>query len=266
MKKILCSIMLVFSLLGMAIPVQIDAAEALPLVVDDADLLSDSEESALLTKLDEISTRQAMDVVVVTAATLGGKSPMAYADDFFDYNGYGQGSNDDGVLLLVSMEDRDWWISTHAYGITAFTDAGISYIGEQITPYLSDADYDTAFTKYADLCDEFITEAKAGHPYDTGNMPKGPFDILFSLAIAAGIGIVIAFIAVSVMAGKLKTVRPQSAAHSYIKDGSMDVRTSRDIYLYHKVTRRAKPKNNGGGSSTHSSSSGRSHGGGGGKF
>ena len=53
-----------------------------------------------------------MDLVVVTANTLGGKSPMEYADDYYDYNGY----TDDGALLLVSMEDRDWWISTKGSG------------------------------------------------------------------------------------------------------------------------------------------------------
>ena len=93
-------------------------------VVDMADLLSDSEESSLLFKLDEISERQQFDVVVVTVGSLDGKTPTAYADDFYDYNGYGFGAEYDGVLLLVSMEERDWRISTCGYGITALTDAG----------------------------------------------------------------------------------------------------------------------------------------------
>ena len=97
-------------------------------LADQADLLAPSAESSVLAVLDEISDRQQLDVVVVTTATLDGKTPMAYADDFYDENGYGFGSGRDGVLLLVSMEDRDWWITTSGYGITVFTDAGMDYM------------------------------------------------------------------------------------------------------------------------------------------
>ena len=75
---------------------------------------------------------------------------MAYADDFYDYNGYGYGDSRDGILLLISMEERDWRISTCGYGITVFTDAGQEYISDKFLPYLSDGDYSEAFTKYAD--------------------------------------------------------------------------------------------------------------------
>ena len=95
-----------------------------PRLTDDADLLTSSEEKQLLAKLDEISERQEMDVVVVTTDSLEGKTAEAYADDFFDYNGFGYGPMGSGVLLLVSMEDRDWAISTSGDGIEAFTDAG----------------------------------------------------------------------------------------------------------------------------------------------
>ena len=36
-------------------------------------------------------------------------------------------------------------ISTCGYGITAFTDAGIQYLGEQMTPCMADGDYAGAF-------------------------------------------------------------------------------------------------------------------------
>ena len=116
------------------------AAQKAPRVVDGADILTDAEEAELVATLDEISERQKNDIVVVTTYSLDGKSPMAYADDFYDYNGYGFGENYDGILLLISMEQRDFWISTCGFGITAFTDAGIDYISEEIIYYLSDDD------------------------------------------------------------------------------------------------------------------------------
>ena len=131
------------------------------------------------------------------------------------------------------MEDNDWYISTHGYGITVFTDAGIQYIGEQIKENLSGGDFSGAFDKFVGLCDDFITKARTGDPYDS----------------------------------QLKTVRFQAAAGNYMKRGSLNVTESRDLFLYKTFTRTAKPKNNSSsGSSTHTSSSGSTHGGGGGKF
>ena len=255
-------------LLCMVVVIPTFAASDLPRLVDNADLLTDSEESTLLSKLNEISERQQADVVVVTADTLDGKTPMDYADDFYDYNGYGFGADKDGVLLLVSLEDRDWWMSTTGYGITAITDAGIEYISEKFLSDLSDGDYADAFTTYAELCDDFFTQARSGQPYDTGHMPKQPFNIARNLLIALIVGFVIALIATGVMKGKLKTVRFQSAASNYVKANSMNVTESRDMFLYTHVDRRAKPidTDSSSGSGTHTSSSGSTHGGGGGKF
>ena len=86
--------------------------EAAPRLVDRADLLSELEEEELEARLDEISERQQADVVVVTVNSLDGKSAQDYADDFYDYNGYGIGTDKSGILLLVSMEARDWHITT----------------------------------------------------------------------------------------------------------------------------------------------------------
>ena len=258
MKKI-CMLMLVLLLsISVVTPV---FAEGMPRLVDQADLLTDAQEASLLSKLDTISDAQKMDVVIVTTDTLNGKTPMAYADDFYDYSGYSK----DGVLLLVSIEDNDWWISTSGYGITAFTDAGIEYLGEQITPALGDDDYVGAFNTYADRCDEFITQAKSGDPYDTHNLPKEPFDFLLNLGICLVIGLIIGAVSTAVMKGKLKTVRAKAGAADYMKPGSLNVTLRQDLFLYRDVKRTAKPKSSSG-SSTHTSSSGRSHGGGGGKF
>ena len=236
-------------------------------LVDNADLVLDTEEATLLKKLDEISERQQLDVVVVTVESVGDKTPTEYADDFYDYNGYGFGENHDGILLLVSMENRDWHITTTGYGITVFTDAGIEYLSKQFLDDLSDGNYAAAFTTYAEKCDEFITQAKTGEPYDVNNLPKEPFDFLMWILISVVVGLVAAYVITKIMKGKLKTVRFQPAASNYVKQGSFNLTNSRDIFLYTHVDRRPRPKDtSSGGSSTHTSSSGSTHGGGGGHF
>ena len=234
-----------------------------PRLVDDAKLLTSYEKTELLSYLNEISEKHGMDIVIVTVNSLGGKSPRAFADDYYDYNGY----REDGVLLLVAMNSRDYWISTSGYGITAFTDAGIDYIADAFLTDLSEGNYASAFEIYADLCDEFITVAKNRDAYDYGNMPKVPYPILKNLLISVVIGFIIAFIATAIMRSKLKSVRSKAGATDYVRKGSFRVTRSHDFFLYRTVSRRARPKNESlGGSSTHTSSSGRSHGGSGGKF
>lgn len=237
----------------------------LPRLVDGADLLNSHEEVMLGGMLDEISERQHCDVAVVTMDSLKGKTPQAYADDFYDYNGYGMGDDDDGILLLVSMEDRDWYITTYSFGETALTLAGIEYISEKFLPDLSDGNYAEAFMIYAKQCDAFVTQAKTGKPYDVGHMPKEKMRLIF-IPISLLIGLVLSLIVTGIMRLQLRTVRRQAAAASYIKPGSRDIRISRDLFLYRNIIRTERPKNNGSGSGSHISSSGRSHGGGGGKF
>lgn len=263
---------MIFALLLLLTPVfPVSAAADMPRLVDGADLLSDREETALLDMLDEISGKHRTDIVIVTADSLEGLSAMEYADDFYDYHGYGFGSERDGILLLISMQEREWHMSTSGYGITAFTDAGLDYISGQFLEQLSDGDYMAAFSAFAELCDRFLTQARNGKPYDVGNLPKEPFEVLGSLLISLLVGFVIALIATGIMRSSLKSVRPQPAANNYVRNGGLQLTRSDDLFLYRNIVRRERPRDTGssshsGGSRTHTSSSGRTHGGRGGRF
>ena len=231
---------------------------ATPRLTDNADLLTSGEEAALEQKLNEISDRQGVDIVVVTVESTDGAEPVDFADDWFDYNDY----RADGILLL---EDSDWYVSTTGYGITAVTDAGLEYMSDKFVPMLSDENYAEAFDTFADLCDSFITQAKTGDPYDSHNLPKAPFNFVLNLVICLVIGLVVALIYTGKMKSELITVRKQVKADSYVTPGSLQLTGSRDLFLYTQVTKTERAQSSSG-SSTHTSSSGTTHGGGGGKF
>lgn len=78
-------------------------------VIDKAGLLTDSQRFELNRKIDEIRVRQKLDIVVLTTTTLDGAKTWEYADDYFDYNSYGYGMKRDGLLLLISTEENDWY-------------------------------------------------------------------------------------------------------------------------------------------------------------
>ena len=268
--RIQALLLTVMLMLMMFSPVGVKAEEEQRFMLDYAGLISQEQSAELETKLDELGQKYEMHFVIVTDDDSGVTSPMEYADDFFDYNGYGAGTDRSGTLLYINLSTRDWWISTRGYGITAFTDAGIQYIGEQITEYLGDGDYYEAFETYVTLCDDFVAQAKTGEPYDVGNMPKEPYPFSGILLISLAAGLIVALIYILVLRGQLKSVAPNESAADYVVKGSLHVTNSREFFLYHTLHRTVRAESSssggGGGSSTHRSSSGATHGGGGGSF
>ncbi len=236
-------------------------------VVDMADLLTDSEESALEEDILNVISKYGYgyDIVVVTANSSDGKTAEAYADDYYDYNGYGYGSEYSGVILYIDMGDRAWHISTCGKGIQVFTDRRIDLAGEKIVPYMGDGDYYSAFREFVYCADDYIES------YENGDMETASErDYLHILRVSVVGGLIVALIVCLIMKSQLKTAVKQFGAGNYIRRGSLNVQYSRDIFLYKNVSRvkieTDSGGHSGGGSSTHVSSSGRSHGGGGGHF
>lgn len=241
MKK---TLFLLLACLLLLLPVQAAGQR----LVDNAALLTTEEQTQLRQQLDSVSQSYGVDLVIVTVNSLEGKAISAYADDFFDYGGYGS----HGVLLLVDMGSRQWYISTTGSCISTFSDSIIDHIGESTAQYLSDGDYEAAFSTFISHCESVLEDPEG---YEGDSLTGGE-----RLVIALIVGFVIALIAVMIMKGQLKSVR-QKSADAYQKDGSFHLTQAYELFLYSNVTRTQKQS-----SSTHTGSSGRSHGGGGGRF
>lgn len=295
MKK-LTSILILFA---MVLTLSLTALALPPKIVDQADLLTDSEESALAEKAQRLTDTYDMDVVIVTVWSLGGKSSEAYADDYFDYNGYGVGPEYSGVLLLLAMEDQEWAISTCGETIYALTDYALQSIFEEIAGYLSNDDYYRAFDRYLDELEPYFEAYSGGSPVDgyvpdydgPGSYEPGTRDevvyypveepgltascVLGRIGVALLIGAIAAGIVICVMRGSMKTAKKQTGAAGYMTADSLRFLSRQDFFLYSRTSRTAKPQDNGGGgrgdgrsggSSVHRGSSGRSHGGARGRF
>lgn len=259
MKKLAALFLCAVLILSLSIPVL--ASGGSPKIVDQADLLTSYEEETLEQKAQQLADTYGIDVVILTVHSLGGKDITAYADDYFDYNGYGIGPEYSGVLLMLSMEYRDWAISTCGDGIEALTDYGQQQLMDDVLDYLGDDEYYYGFNQYLNELDYYFEAWENGDPI--GSVRFSLINILVALAI----GLVAAGITTSVMQAGMKTANPQRSAQSYLKTGTYNLGTQRDIFLYSRTTRVRKPEpSSSGGSRTHRSSSGRSHGGSRGKF
>lgn len=274
MLLVLCSLAIPFPSKATQIP-----DERLgPRLADQEELLTTEEQEELLARLDEISERQQCDVVIVTVASTEGKTATEYADDYFDYQGYGYGEKSDGILLLVGMKERVWAISTHgSLGISAFTDAGLDYIKEDVQFQLKLDNYAKAFRTFASLCDQFLTAAHKGKPYDVGNLPikhASPSILIFLFPI----GILIMAWKSRSKKRSLKSVVKKTGAISYKVPNSLHLWVDEDRITGSHVTKRKRNEESrdrggssgsggsSGGSTTHTSSSGRTHGGTSGTF
>ncbi len=230
-----------------------------PRLADDADILSEAEEALLLESMTVLSDKYKTDVIIVTTLSTGGKSNRDYADDFYDYGGYGLGAGYDGILLLVNFgSGRGWYISTYGSAIGDFSDSDIEKIGDNIKTYLSDGEYFSAFDKYLDLIE---------YPLSGSALPRKASELFLYVGVCFVIGLATAFVSTSVMRSKMNPVKCSAAADSSVVNGSFNLTGAGDYFLYKTVAKTARPKpTSSKGSSTHRSSSGRSHGGGGGKF
>ncbi|MBQ7500575.1 MAG: TPM domain-containing protein [Clostridia bacterium] len=255
-------------------PVYQDYTDNKTYIVDEADLLNYDEEAELQSLLSSKSNELDFDIVIVTTNDMGGKDEVAYADDYFDYNGYGRGVNKDGCLLLIHMdENRGAYISTTGRGITDITDYGIDHLLDETVPHLSNGDYYQAFNTFAYSVERLVTSGDSGDIYDVSESTTVRSTKRFNtsnLFLGAIAGLIVSLIVNSKLKKQLISVHMKANASDYFDQGSLNMKRSYDRFVGRTVTRTAKPKDDsrsgGGGSSTHTSSSGTSHGGGGRSF
>ena len=286
MRRLL-SILLAF-LLVMLLAVPVFAVT--PKIIDNADLLTDAEEAALEAKAQALADRYDMDVVILTVDSTHGRDIESYADDYYDNNGYGIGSEYSGVLLVLAMDTREWAISTCGDTIYALTDYGIEALFRAMATELSYNEYYDAFDIYLDELPQYFEAYQNGEPidgyhseydgqgsYEPGSRddvvyydPEPGFgDYLRIVLVSLGIGAAVGGIAILVMRGQMNTAKAQTGATSYLQDGSFRMNRHLDLFLYSRVNRTRKQQSSGGrggGSGVHRSSGGRSHGGGHGRF
>lgn len=242
-------------------------------VKDYMELFTIEEINDLESKIVDFTSRQAMDMVIVTTNDTAGKSSEAYADDFYDENGYGVGADFSGLLLLINMDAREVWISTAGHAIDVYNDSRITTLVNDVTPYLSDANYKQACDTFLAEIDQYATEGVVAGQYRTeGDAPYvanlsfgekalkmmvNPILLLIALAIA-----VIAVVSITLSNKGKVTVNNQT----YEMTGSFVLTNQTDQFIREHLSKTKIQKASSGGSSTHSGSSGRSHGGGGGGF
>ena len=213
-------------------------------LIDDADLLTESQETDLTRKLADASAAYDAQFIIVTVPDAGGWDVATFTDLVYDTVGFGFGEHKDGVMLLICMDPREYQILSNGYVGMAIGYGEIDELCEIMDACLPSGRYAAAFDAFVEYCETCLRRETRGSSFRAGR----------ALAVSLVIGLVVGLIVVLIMRGKLRSVRRQYRAHDYVRPGSMQIDTSYDIFLYRTVTRRRN-------SDSSSSSGGRSSGG-----
>lgn len=281
MKRFLSRTLSLLLLALLLIPLCISVSAEEPLVIDNAGLVTEEQAQALQQAAKELSDRRGVKVVILTTLSTGSREAEAYADDYFDEH-FALVGEPDGILLLISMEERDIYISTCGSMIDMADEDVVDDILDEIFDEVRQGDYNSAFEKYLNKIDQVIEsypkrlEEQQRREEATRQMEKEARQrrLRRSFLIAPLIGLVVGLLPILMNHNNLTTIRPHDDASDYFKNTDQRMTAMHDIFLYSNRTSRVietQRSDNGGSSShsshsTHTSSSGVTHGGHGRKF
>ena len=253
MKRLISIVVAVFLLALLAIPTA--AAEAPEYCVyDNAGLLDDIEYQTLEDYAQEISTQRQCAVYFVTVDDFrdyGEGDIFNVARQIFLANDFGMGEEKDGVMLILSMEDRDYSLIAHGFGETALTDYGREYICEHFLDDFADDDWYHGVYDYLAYTDDLLSQAREGKIYDRYNWITGGVLWVCSLILGVVISLIVCTIQRAMMR---KKVREQTSALDYVH-GDVHITRKRDVYSHTTEVRRKIEKKDSGSSGSHSHSS-----------
>ena len=256
MKKRLASLALLLILcLLLALPVMADSARELPLVCDASGILTEEQAEELNTRAEAYSRQYSCDIIVVVVDDTDFYDVETFTEGVYNKYNFGWGSDRSGVILLLSMEERDYDLAAYGFGNTAFTDFGKDQLMKDVKPYLRKNDWYGGFSKYLDLCADYLRRARDGKPVDRGLFRLSAPVVIWSLVAGA----IFALIVTAVLKARMKSAVLQTRADDYLS-GDLRLEYEDDRFLRKDVVRvRRNEGSSGGRGGTSIRSSGFSH-------
>ena len=255
MKRLFSIVMAVFLLASLILP---DSAAENPesCIYDTAGLLSDAEYSLFEDMAQDISRQRQCAVYFLSVKDFreyGNGDIFHVARQIYLDNDFGMGENRDGVMLILSMADRDYSLIAHGFGDTALTDYGMDPISQHFLDDFADNDWYGGIQDYLMYTDDLLAQAREGNIYDQGSWITGRVLWLWSLILGAVISLMVCLIQRMLMR---KKVRIQSGAAGYLEGGSVSITRRRDVFSHTtEIRQKIQTDNKSGSSGGHSHTS-----------
>ena len=220
-----------------------ESAQELPYYVSDTANLTTAEQwQKLETAAERISDRYGCGVYVVSLQDYrdyGSYSNIRnFSEDFYNRYRLGLGQNRNGILLVLSMEERDY--SLIAYGSDAhyaFTDYGKEVLANSFLDDFKRNDWNGGFADYISGCEQLLSRAAEGQPVDVQYESRSGIPPELSTGIIIGVPLLVSFGACEGMKRRMKPVKPQNRADEYIVPGGIHFNLKRDVFVNRTVSR-----------------------------
>ena len=250
-KKVIVSLLFALCLLlGMTAAAHADAQ--IDYVSDYAGLLSDTQRRDLNDRAAEIADEYNFGVFVVVVNDYksyvnGGIED--FSENVFHRYGLGRGQKEEGVLLAMSMNDRDYDIYAHGdFGNYAFTDYGKDQLANSFLDDFRRNDWAGGFRDFIKTSGDMLEKARNGQPVDTwipDQAETGPRMTLGKLLVSLGVGCLTGGATVGGMKRQMKTAVRQTGAANYVAQGGVRLSNKRDDFVNRSVTRQVIPRQTG---------------------
>lgn len=260
MMKKLSVVVFAAALLLSLLPNKAMASEAITLTSsfggnfsEETPLVSPDEAVSISELAKQVSNRHNCEVyiLVVDDFTTSGKSDIYdFAQDVYGRQGLGYGSDHCGVMLTLSMEDRDYNILAHGdYANMAFTDYGKDVLSEVFLDDFRNGNWYQGFCDFINKSDEMMNMADEGNPLDVPPAKKAPVPVKVagSAALASLFALFSANGQVNTLKRGMKSAKKATRATEYI--GSVQLHVKEDTFVNRIVTRTPIEKSSGGKSS-----------------
>lgn len=236
-------------------------------ILDEANILTSTQRDQLEQLGEEISASYPCNVYAVTVdnfADISTAGMFEAAEQYYITNGLGSGTEKNGLMLMLSMDDRDYAILAYgSYGHMAFTDYGKTVLEDNFLDNFRDNDWFGGFSDLFSDSKEFLQKAAAGTPVDNYPVQREPVKrfSFTSVLIALLIGALVSLIVSASLKAKMRSVAQAATAENYLTQEGVHLTAASDTYAYSTQTRRRLPESNsnrsgGGGGGTHINSSG----------
>lgn len=174
--------------------------------------------------------------------------PYEAAEVIYRNKGFGVGENKNGILLMLSMSERDYALVCYGdIGNSVFTDSMQDYIEDAFLEPLAVNDWYGGLATYVYCCARALEsfDGNIGEAYP-GYYENGEYYVDMGLRlqyvyrlyapIIIGISLVIALVVCLIMKSRMKTAKIASRAEGYIPMGGVDLRVLDSEHI--RTTRR----------------------------
>ena len=203
-KRLLCLLLVLVTALALCVSAAAAAQTGAQLnyVTDAAGLLREGERARLEKMAEAVSQKYRVGVYIVTVEDFRDyHADGVYKATYTIYHNYtmGEGPNRDGIMLLLSMDDRDW--AMFCYGSRceyAFNSYGQQKLEKVFLDNFGENDWYGGFEDYIKECSVYLEKAASGKPVRAS--------LFFPILIVIGLSLLAAAVIVAVIWQKMENV------------------------------------------------------------